>query len=372
MSNGAFKFEDDPIKHYVRVNGWLPLCRKRHRNLQARPAKRRRRLKYFTFCAVNAVDVLMLDVANVIHRSSTERFDTVYFFDKTPALVAQTQMRIPGSIGFAGSFLDTVLTDLPTADSLAAPTTERDTGDVRRRQILQTTKKDFVESFPFDVLNLDLEDLLFKAKDTIPGEVIRALRSVCEWQRQPLRTTAGTESLDGFTLLFTTRVAPEDLREDYAAMLLDRLEQNIQADELLAGILTDRFGLEVHQLQSENLSAFFELAVPKVIAQVLMDEDWQVEPDPGVLAFRFSRPGEPPYDILHFAMNIARQDPTRSYRAPGTLAPNVLDGYRAMTRRLFESPAVVVSQETATAEVLLPSLDQIKARRRKYFTDDMG
>jgi hypothetical protein len=372
MPDGAFKFEDDPVKHYIRVKGWLPLCRQRYQILQARTPKKRRRLKYFTFCAVNAVDVLMLDVAKIVHKSRTDRFDTVYFFDKTPALVAQTQNRIPGSIGFSGSFVETVLTDLPSADSLASPTTERDTDTVRRRQILQTTKKDFVDSFPFDVLNLDLEDLMFKAKDTIPGKVMRALRNVCEWQRKPLATPRGAERLDGFTLLFTTRVGPSDLKEDYAAMLLNRLTQNMQDDRSLAGLLHDRLGLQVDQLQGQNLAAFFELSVPKVIAKLLMDEDWYVAPNPGVLAFRFSRPGNPPYEILHFAMDVARQNPDRDHREPGTLAPDVLDGYRLMTQKLFRDAPVVVSPALATAEALTPSLEQIKAQRRKYFADDMG
>ena len=68
METGPFKYEDDLLKHYVRINGWLPLCKERHDSLQGRAAKLRRRLRYFTFCSVNAVDVLMLDVANIINR----------------------------------------------------------------------------------------------------------------------------------------------------------------------------------------------------------------------------------------------------------------------------------------------------------------
>src|SRR6266851_4521137 len=119
MVPGAFKYENDLLKHYVRVRGWLPLCAERQRRLKKRKPKRR--LKYFTFCAVNAVDVLMLDVADIIARSTTGRFDTVYFFDKTADLVAQTKRRIPGSIGFAGNFVETVLDPFGSPDPLATP-----------------------------------------------------------------------------------------------------------------------------------------------------------------------------------------------------------------------------------------------------------
>jgi hypothetical protein len=98
----------------------------------------------------------MLDVAKVITRSRVGRFDTVYYFDRTPELVAETAHRIPGSIGFAGNFLETVLTPVVLGDPLAAPSEEPDTADVRRRQTLGGTRQAFEASFPFDVLNLDL------------------------------------------------------------------------------------------------------------------------------------------------------------------------------------------------------------------------
>jgi hypothetical protein len=298
----------------------------------------------------------------------------VYFFDRTPELVAQTQLRIPGSIGFVGSFVETVLTPIAGGNPLEAPATEEDIAPVRRKQTLEATKQDFVGSFPFDVLNLDLQDYIFKAKDTIPGDVIRALRCVCEWQRQPLAAKHGPEYLEGFTLLFTTRVGPAELHEDYAAMLLKRLESNVEADGTLAELLKGRNGLEVEQLQNEDFDAFFELAVPKVIASVLLEEDWYAERDPGIVAFRFVRNTEAePYTIVHFAMSVRRQEPTRDQRAPGTgpAAVAVAD-YQEVVRQLFQTPATLVTDEVAKAAELKPSLEDIKGRRRKYYPDEMG
>jgi hypothetical protein len=262
MPSGGFKFEDDPLKHYVRIKGWLPLCRDRQRRLQERRAKYRRRLRYFTFCAVNAVDVLMLDVAKVIHCSTTGKFDTVFFFDRTPDLVTETLLRIPGSVGFAGKFTETVLVQLDESDPLAPPIDQKDTLEVRRKQTLQATKRYFIESFPFDVVNLDLEDMTFKARDPIPGDVIRSLSSLCEWQKRPLISKSNQELLDGFTLLFTTRIGPAELREDYAAMLLESLQRNVADDGSLRDMLRQRNGLEVGQLQEEDFAIFFELGVP--------------------------------------------------------------------------------------------------------------
>lgn len=371
---GPFKYEDDLLKHYVRVNGWLPLCRERREQLKKRAAKLQRRLRYFTFCSVNAVDVLMLDVAKVITLSTEDRFDTVYFFDRTPDLVAQTQLRIPGSIGFVGSFVETVLEPVAGNDPLSAPTAESDTAEVRKKQTLAATKLDFIRSFPFDVLNLDLQDYIFKAKDKIPGDVMRALRCVCEWQRQPLKVKNEIEHLEGFTLLFTTRVGPAELHEEYAAMLLHRLEANVQQDDQLAALLKDRNGLEVQQLQAGDFDSFFDLAVPKVVANILLEEDWFVEREPGILAFRFVRETDgAPYTIVHFAMNVRRQNPNRDNRGPGTgYAAEASAAYREVVRMLFKTRATVVTEAVANGATLTPSLDDIKGRRRKYYPDGMG
>ena len=93
MSNGTFKYEDCLLKHYVRTEAWLPLCVRRKRALRQGKtrASRERQLRYFTFCAIGAVDVLMLDVERVIHTDGSGRFSTVCFFDVDQDYVNETQ-----------------------------------------------------------------------------------------------------------------------------------------------------------------------------------------------------------------------------------------------------------------------------------------
>lgn len=115
MAENVFHFlEDDLLKHYVRTNAWLPLCKKRLRAIRGagRPGATRR-LRYFTFCAVGALDVLMLDVARVVPFHKRHGFDTVVFFDKNQEFVIETQKRIPGAIGFPGDFVNVVLNEDP-------------------------------------------------------------------------------------------------------------------------------------------------------------------------------------------------------------------------------------------------------------------
>ncbi|HYW44852.1 MAG TPA: hypothetical protein VE959_18465 [Bryobacteraceae bacterium] len=178
---GIFKYEDCPLKHFVRLEGWLPYARRRLRSIRAnRKASQQRGLRYFTFCAVGAIDVLMLDVARIITKNDG-RFDNVVFFDRTDEQILETQRRIPGAIGFPGKFTPIVIDEDPVADAqieaedaLSEKTDQPDESQIRERQRRLDIRKKFRLQFPFDVINLDLEEFLFKQRDPFPGQVVKA------------------------------------------------------------------------------------------------------------------------------------------------------------------------------------------------------
>ncbi|MEJ0041969.1 MAG: hypothetical protein WDM81_07040 [Rhizomicrobium sp.] len=79
-------------------------------------------MRYFTFCAVGALDVLLLDREKVIRRSKNKEFDTVYFFDRDEDAIVETRKRIPGAIGFPGDFVKVIL-DTPDGEGACHPST---------------------------------------------------------------------------------------------------------------------------------------------------------------------------------------------------------------------------------------------------------
>src|SRR5207247_1230863 len=153
-------------KQYVRHHAWLPLCRQRRSIVRkSSPPKSPRRVRYFTFCAVGAVDVLMLDVARVVTRSASGKFDNVTFFDRNNEDVVATQAAIPGATGFPGDFLTVALLVDEEEDNvvddpapLAAPPDAEDTAATRAEQRLVDSRRRFIKCFPFDVMNFDLEE----------------------------------------------------------------------------------------------------------------------------------------------------------------------------------------------------------------------
>ena len=321
----------------------------------------------------------MLDVEKVLSRSTTDRFDTVVFFDRSPEAVAETQKRIPGATGFNGDFVDLVLKKDPDEDasprsSLDEETPLRNTAKTRNELRLLSQRRDFIRQFPFDVINLDLEEFIFKANDPFPGRVVNALRRVFEWQRRELiGPHIASHSLAGFSLMFTTQVGPHNLPDSYLRMLRGHINSNIRGNVKLRQTLEARSGVrEAGILQGNDFKLFFELGLPKVLASLLKEKDWFVDPNAGITTFEFERPSKVgPYTMLHLVMEVRRQQPPQEQRGPGDLeTPEAKQAYKQVAHRIFEQPTTVVDRDAIDRAELKESLELIRARRRKYYNAD--
>jgi hypothetical protein len=385
--DGSFKYETDLLKHYVRLNVWLPAAKERLRRIRAGARRQadQRRMKYFTFCAVGAIDVLMLDVAKVVRRSESGRFDTVVFFDATEERVLATRARIPGAIGFHGDFVDTVNMSDPgeseafDADppdeeaSLAPQTAALDVRATREHQLALANRHSFIQQFPFDVVNLDLEEFLFRPSDPYPGKLLNALRKVFEWQRRPLRR-AGRNSvpIGGFTLMFTTQIGPANLPEAYLQRLEDRVQTNLIRFQGLSDLLSARTEFTtVQNLRSQDFELFFKIAMPKMIAATLWEQDWFVESDEGITIYEFERDSSTgPYKMLHLAMHVRRKSPPIHQRGPGDEPTEAVAEYERAIRDLFARPETRIDLSGIDPVTLRNSLNKIFSRRRQYYPED--
>jgi hypothetical protein len=382
---GTFKYEKCLLKHFIRTEGWLPLCRQRRRKIRYKvTAKNLRDLRYFTFCAVGAIDVLMLDVHNVLN--PTDRgFETVVFFDKDQESVIETQTRIPGSVGFVGDFVKLVTSldgddELAVergiqgeGDFLASPATELDTAEVREKKRDREQLKRFFERFPFDVINLDLEEYIFRPSEELPGKLLKAFSRILKWQQRPVILNPHNQKrLDGFSLMFTTKIGPENLPDDYLERLQTSLRNNLQRDNDLNQRLQDRAGtVDVAALRQASFELFFKLAIPKILAQTLMSEDWYIDPSRGITIYEFERPFDGgSYNMLHIVMDIKRHDPPLDRRLANERSDVAAEAYQNVIRQLFEEAEIVVSDDRLDRDGirngLTTSLDEIIQRGDKY------
>jgi hypothetical protein len=323
----------------------------------------------------------MLDVAGVLRRSNSGKFDSVVFFDRDAQSVFETQQRIPGAIGFPGNFTEVVLLDdvgeqtvADDVDHLLPPSDLKDEVATHQRQAQLAMRHRFIQTFPFDVINLDLEEFLFKPNDPLPGRVVAAMRKIFNWQRRPLcRPRAREELLQGFSLMFTTQIGPPNIGDDYVGMLSDYLQTNIELNPTLSEILKAKFKSDtISSLRQKNFDAFFRLGMPKTLAAALMEEDWYIQPDPGILVYEFEResPSGRKYRMLHLMMEVARQQPSREHRAPGLRPPDlVTQAYYQLAESIFAKDPEVVSEVTLRGRKakLRENLEHIFARRRQYY-----
>src|ERR1700674_131114 len=383
---GTFKYERDLLKHFIRTDGWLPLCRQRRKLIRAKKTtKNIRELRYFTFCAIGAIDVLMLDVHKVLTPSELG-FESVFFFDKDRESVLETQSRIPGATGFVGNFVKLLTSeDLEdpseedddanadpgheVKDPLKSPEAELNTKEVRERALQQEELRRFVKCFPFDVINLDLEEYVFKPSEELPGRLLKAIRKILRWQQRPVKITIRRKAqLDGFSLMFTTKIGPNDLPDDYLARLQNSLALNLRQDEQLTPMLQNRAGTaDIAELRQRNFEVFFKLAIPKVILNTLVSEDWYIEPEYGIKIYEFQREFDGGnYKMLHMVMDIRRHVPPRSKRLDGETSAVAAEAYQQVVRRLFREAETVVAEDSIDQPALTESLNEIIERGKKY------
>jgi hypothetical protein len=377
MGEGEFQFEDCLLKHFIRRDVWLPHCRDRLKKIRRAVGKSKklppRRLKYFTFCAVGALDVLLLDRAKVLRRSAAKEFDTVYFFDRDEDSVVETRKRIPGAIGFPGDFVKVVL-ETEHGIGLEAPENAENTREVRQRQTKRAQYEKFLSAFPFDVVNLDVEQYLFRPKEQLPGKLTTALRKIFDWQKRTGQLTNGRSySVEEFTLMFTTRVGPANLPEDYLAYLRETcLQQNLNTyQELQAPFDTRSNGKNVANFFADDFPSAFKLAVPKSLVELALEGDWYTDGEKGIEVYQFERnSNDGPYTMLHMAMTIRRQEPPKERRAPGQQIPaTAQSNHKDAIVRLFEGAPIGVEDIVAGArkDELKADLQDLFNYRKRYY-----
>lgn len=370
-----FAFEDCLLKHYIRKEVWLPFCRERLRKIRATAPKNPRRMRYFTFCAVGALDVLLLDREKVLRRSSNDEFDTVFFFDKDRDAIIETQKRIPGSNGFPGDFAEVIMQAGVGDDALGLRilSKERNTREVRQKQMQSAQLGEFIEAFPFDVVNLDVEQYLYRPKEQLPGILTNAIWKILEWQkREGVGSNKKTFTLDEFTLMFTTRVGPIGLPDKYLSYLRDDcIAANLQKfAELQPSFMKKSGGRNPADFFTNDFDGAFKLAVPKSLSELTLEHDWYIDDEKGIQVFQFDRPlSGGTYRMLHMAMTVKRQQPPENQRAPGQKAHAALGSHKGTIIKLFDAEVIAVDAlvKGAMEEALKADLEKLFKHRDRYY-----
>jgi hypothetical protein len=214
-------WDQDPIKQYVRRRGWRDVI-ETYINA-ARQAGIERPLKFLTLPGPNATDIGFLWNAGLIQRTESGTL-SVAICDKKHADVVATQL---GDVGGVLAYSRKCL-----------------------HEALEDPHDQVRETFPFDVINMDLENPLIPPNHR---ENLKAVESIFRLQR-------GQQ----FLLLLTTRPEPAA-----ANLLLTSLETNLRDEELFEMAYRERYGdLKAEQFSQRKHTEFTQLVVPKIVARL--------------------------------------------------------------------------------------------------------
>ena len=313
----------DPEKHYVRKNVWEPVACSRLEKINQRV---NRRLRYFTLCAEDAIDIHYFYIKNLISSENGTYYpDTVYCeCDKEPYEILAANFG--KTIGFLSKFEDLVL----KTDSVES--------------------KSFYGLLPFDIFNLDFTSFCFPSSDPPFSDTINAIFNLIE-------TMANLPTKQGFDMLFTFR-AERKTNENETAInqLLNNQKDNITNYQFYKQAVEQK-GLDFNDLVNSRYYEFLLYSLPKIIGKRASDSGLLVGCPYSVY---YPRPDltHPSYYIISFVMSFDIF-PTQQRRS---IQPELCttDSNSILTARYFELLSHIVNSNNQNIASTRFSKDEYK------------
>ncbi len=313
-------YSADILKHYVRKYAWLPACQ-----LQLSTAKKRSKkipLKYFTFCAADAIDVFMLAREGILRRSEqTGRLDGVYFCEKDAEAFGKIADLIGSpEQGFQGEFEKIVLfeDDKDTfGRELYTEAAESYSEDIRRKLRYKDAHHRLYKAFPFDIINLDVLGVMFPPRRGVITPLLKSLIRILEWQAQS--PFPNNRPCQQFTLFLTSHIDPDNTDADAIQQLARRFSENIDTNIEFRSAFENLYGYQdTSEFLKHKFAEFFCLAFPKyIIHQALFHLGWEIVPGPVFLYNRdYRREVGRHYQIMH-SVSIFKRMPNFGQRLNG-------------------------------------------------------
>ena len=172
-------FEEDILKHFVRTHGWLAAAKNQKQAIKNR--SKRIPLRYFTFCAAEAIDVCMLEREGILVRSEKDdHLQGVYFCEKD----SQDYARISNFIGlqaqgFLGEF-ETIVLFEDDKDTLGKKNGDGNyyPSKIRKKLNFKDAHHRLRDAFPFDIINLDVFGVMFPARRGIITPLLDSITQI--------------------------------------------------------------------------------------------------------------------------------------------------------------------------------------------------
>ena len=315
-------FETDLLKHYVRRYGWLAATRKQKNAIRKR--SKRIPLRYFTFCAADAIDVFMLEKEGILTRGQESgRLEGVYFCEKDDDEFGDIANLIGSpEQGFLGEFEKIVLFE---DDQVTIGKTLEDEdfypSEIRKKLRYKDAHHRLRDAFPFDIINLDVCGVMFPPRRGIMTPLLKSTIKILEWQTKS-KFLINQRQSNRFTLFLTSHIDKDDTNQQVVEQLEKRVNDNISTSEDFQSAFFNQYGHnQADRLANEKFAEFFCIAFPKyLIHRALFEFGWKVTSGPTFLYKRdYRREENKQYQIMHTVSVYERiSDFQQSLNAPST------------------------------------------------------
>lgn len=285
-----------PVKHYVRLNGWLPSARTRYERVN-------RPLRLFTLCGEDAIDVRLFAAERLIEKDS-RGFPGVSWCELSPETASILRTKL-GRV--SRSFLGTL------------------------EKLSQTAE--FKEWFPFDVINLDFTSLPFPRSQPPFNSTWVAVTTILACQQTH---RAGCE------LFLTFNADRSPANDDAVNQLVSLVETNFESRNWSRDLfMSTSGGVLPADLSSSQYDKFLLIALPKFVGRLAADQGFGVR-ELGRFAYTRHPPGRRPYRITKFTFSLEPlEDPPPRLDALGRHELTAA-AYDFLVRRAFEEVGVDV------------------------------
>ncbi|CAN5647502.1 hypothetical protein BH10BAC5_BH10BAC5_22880 [soil metagenome] len=359
-------YNKDSVKHYVRYHGWKESYKKIKNHVEREIEKDRRteRCKYLTFCAIQAIDVFMLEMENYIYRDEeTNRLTNVFFCEnEEESFSLINKMLGSEGQGFYGDFKDIVLQKLDEPIEESDDPFDEPSSEVGREQLrLIEVKKNLLKVFPFDVINLDFYGNFFPATQGRFSESCQTYNEVLKLQK-----VENGHLCKRFLMFLTvyTPVLEDQINDNALKQLALTLNQNMGY-----GKFRDAFK-EKFNLDNPNDLELYMIFVLGFTKQIIFKESYVLGWQPNLKEIycydRHNEGTDTPYKISTFVVEFKRNADLEKLDFSGAIPDIVEDDYLEQLNNIIMNKPHNVPVEDEIPETIKKDLADIVEFRNKF------
>lgn len=255
----------DPVKHFVRVNGWLQAATSRFAKLNAQGAPREFGLRYLTLCGKEGIDIYLFKRAALI-RDNGRGFPSVFYCESYVGNYAQVRELLGKTRSFLGNFEELVN---------------------------KNYFHEYVTNNPFDVVNLDFSGSCFPRADYPFSGTLRSITRLIEFQK-------GNE----FDLFVTFKALRSAENNDAVTELVANMETNFEENNEIEEKFKTCFGnLTPDDILEQDYGRFLLATFPKIVFGFGSSNSFVVKCPQKFLYQRINRRGTK-YQIVKFIFSF--------------------------------------------------------------------